>query len=98
MQPDGAILACAIVACISSAVAGQEGCFHLGWVWKNVIGIRIGLGDNSSVQHFVRFFQSAQCIRGRLDLYHCNYFHTPAFPSYPSSISDTDFTAAISLV
>lgn len=94
-QPDKgymAILVCTVVACIFSATFKPG--FHcpLGWAGRHTLR----LGDNSCSQSFVGLLQAAHSTGGREDLCYCSYLCSSASPS-PSSISDTDLTAVISL-
>lgn len=96
-QPDKgcrAILVHTVVARISSAASGPGGHSLPGRAGKHAVG----LGDNSNFQPFVRLLQAAHRAGDREGLCYCSYLCSPASPSPPSSISDTDFTAAISLV
>lgn len=90
-QPDkgcGAILVHTVVACISSATSRPGGHSPLGWAGRHTTG----LGDNSGFQPFVRLLQAAYSTGGGEGLCYCSYLHSPASPSPPGSISDTDFT------
>lgn len=89
-----AILVCTAVASFSSASSKPAGYSPRGWVGRHVVV----LGDNSSFQPFVRLSQTARGISGWEGLCYCSYLCSPASPSPPSSIGDTDFTTAISLL